>query len=188
MTNPLLQRRSPRELANRGQVIEITGKLDDFSRLVEIIEADLSLLKACDRPQKWRQAPVDIRLRYGWVEDLPGMPLLEGRLSTSVPAVCQRCLEPFEMAVATELKLLLPESRESTAAQDGYEVWEFDEREVRSADIVEEALIMAMPLSALHESSDECGVLAADHRSDDGDTIRPFAELKSLMAQTDDEN
>ena len=188
MTNPMLQRGSPREWANRSQVFETTGKIDDFSRLVEIIEADLRPLKTGDRPQKWRQAPVDIRLRFAWVEELPGIPLLEGRVSTTVAAVCQRCLEPFEMAVATDLKLLLPETSESTAAQDGYEVWEFDEREVRPLDIVEEALIMAMPLSALHESSDECGVLATASRPDNDDTVRPFAELKSLMARTDDED
>ena len=41
MGNPLRDRALPEELADRSQVFELKGKLDDFGRLVEIVEADL---------------------------------------------------------------------------------------------------------------------------------------------------
>ena len=71
---------------------------------------------------------------------------------------------------------------------DGYEIWEFDENKVSPADIVEEALIMAMPLSALHESSDDCIAFSDDVHVDDSKTVRPFEDLRSLMANNDRKN
>jgi uncharacterized metal-binding protein YceD (DUF177 family) len=86
------------------------------------------------------------------------------------------------------MKLLLPQSGVTPAECDGYEIWEFDENTVRPADLVEEALIMAMPLSALHESSDDCKALINDEQADESKTVRPFEDLRSLMANEDTEN
>jgi uncharacterized metal-binding protein YceD (DUF177 family) len=86
------------------------------------------------------------------------------------------------------MKLLLPQSGTMPAECDGYEIWEFDENTVSPADIVEEALIMAMPLSALHASSDDCKAVFDDGHVDDGKTVRPFEDLRSLMANDDRKN
>ena len=51
MANPLLDRALPEELADRRQVFELKGKIEDFPRLVEIVEADLEM----QRPR--RSAP-----------------------------------------------------------------------------------------------------------------------------------
>lgn len=183
MANPLLERVAPKKRADLDQVIEIKGIINDFSRLAEVIEADLSALPEAKIPQQWRQAPVDIRLHFGWTEARPGVPVLEGHVSTSVMVVCQRCLDPFEFGLRTDLKLLLPQPGVSLAECDGYEVWESDEQDVRPADIIEEALIMALPFLALHESSDDCSMLIDAGQSDDGDTVQPFANLRSQMAR-----
>ena len=51
---------------------------------------------------------------------------------------------------------------------------------MRPLDIVDEALVMAVPLAALHEDNETC--MAPDDVVDEGsDTIRPFAALKSQM-------
>jgi len=50
------------------------------------------------------------------------------------------------------------------------------------AAVVEEALIMAMPLSATHDTVDECGGYEpADEQVEQ--TTRPFAELRSQLDQ-----
>jgi uncharacterized metal-binding protein YceD (DUF177 family) len=178
----------PADLASSGQVIETTGKIEDFERLVGIIDADLSALPAARIPQQWRQAAVDITLHFGWIDARPGVPALEGRVTARVAAVCQRCLAPFELGLDTALKLLLPRSGTMPAECDGYEIWEFDENTVSPTDIVEEALIMAMPLSALHESSDDCIAFIDDGHAGDSKTVRPFEDLRSLMANDDTKN
>ena len=186
MPNPMLERSPPRDLANRGQVIETKGKVSDFSRLVEIVEADLGEMDPSDRPGDWRQSPVAIRLRFGWADSEPDIPSLVGHLSTTVAAVCQRCLKPFELALESDLKLLLPAANVSPAGHEDYEVWEFDENNVSPADIVEEALIMALPFSARHESAENCRALDGNSQPGDSDTVAPFADLKSLMARAKD--
>ncbi len=181
MGNPLRDRALPEELADRSQVFELKGKLDDFGRLVEIVEADLESVAAQNRPREWQATPVNIRLGFSWADDRRECPALEGEISTDIVAVCQRCLEPFELPLRTTLKMLLLKSADATAPQDEFEIWEVEGDEIRPLDIVEEALIMAMPLSAVHQSRDLCGPLADNVTDENKQTVTPFADLRSRM-------
>lgn len=180
MGNPLFDRRSPRELADRGQVIETDEELGKFPQLAGIVAADLASVPEEDVPAKWRALPVAIRLQAGWADDRRSMPVLEGRVSARVPAVCQRCLEPFELPVERELRLLLVGPGAGEVETDEYETWEIEEPSLRPLDIVEEALIMALPLSAMHESA-ACSAPGPENAASGGETIRPFADLKDRM-------
>ena len=185
MANPLLDRALPEDLAERGQVFELEGKIEDFQRLVQIVEEDLAGLASKKYPREWRAAPVSIRLAFSWADAGGKIPSLEGRIATKIAAVCQRCLEPFDLALSTTLKMLLVRPADTTAVQDGFEIWEVGEDGVRPLDIVEEALIMALPLSAVHPSLDLCGPLAESVTDDNKETVRPFADLRSQMNDSD---
>lgn len=188
MGNPLLDRASPRDLAARGQVIEKEEKLELFPRLTEAVATDLQTLSAERLPRKWRQAPVAFRLRFGWADDRERWPSLTGRVSARLPAVCQRCLEPLTLSLVQEFRLLLAGPDGPTAFERGgeeFEAWELDEPVVRPADIVEEVLLMAMPLAAMHADSADCGPLAGRLGEDAGETLRPFADLRARMRQED---
>lgn len=187
MANPLLDRVSPEDLAGCGQVIETEEKIQNLTRLLEIIEADLAAVPAQLVPAQWRTAPVGIKLEFSWADGSKEIPALKGRVAAAIAAVCQRCLEPCEIAVETDLNMLLlrqlPQSNEvETGLPDG-EVWELAEDTIRPLDIVEEALIMALPLSPVHSSQDLCGPLADNVASEKSDTVRPFADLKSQMGK-----
>lgn len=188
MGNPLLDRASPRDLAERGQVIEKKEKLELFPRLTETVAADLGTLSAERLPRRWRQSPVAFRLVFAWADDRHRLPSLSGWVSAEVPAVCQRCLEPLTLSLAQELKLLLTGAEVPEALGD-FETWEIDEAWVRPADIVDEVLIMAMPLAAMHADRRSCGALAGrltqDRGAGGGDTVRPFADLRTRMRQED---
>lgn len=75
--------------------------------------------------------------------------------------------------------LLIP-GGDATAFEE-YEIWETAEETVRPLDIVDEALIMAMPLSVAHEDSGDCGPLAEKLHAKESGRSRPFADLKSRM-------
>ena len=189
MRNPLLDRSSPGELADLGQVVETKTNLGDFSRLSGIVEADLASLPEAEVPREWRQAPVQIRLRFSWIDAGRRLPALEGRVTGSIPVVCQRCLGPMELALDEELKLLLVAPGESAGAKgaaDDFEIWELDEVTTRPLDILEEALIMAMPLSALHETGRGCDAPADAEPPVSEETNRPFAGLRSQISGRDD--
>lgn len=189
MGNPLLDRASPRDLAERGQVIEKQEKLELFPRLAQAVAADLETLPAERLPARWRQSPVAFRLVFGWADDRQRVPSLTGRVSAELPAVCQRCLEPLTLSLAQELKLLLTGPDAPVVAGDAFEAWEIDEPAIRPADIVDEVLVMAMPLAAMHADRGACGVLARRLAPEPGaggsDAVRPFADLRTRMRQED---
>ena len=181
MANPLLDRALPEELAERGQAFEIKGKIDDFRRLIEIVEADLESVSEQLRPREWRSAPVDIRLGFAWADSRREIPALEGEISTVIAAVCQRCLEPFDLPLKSTLKMLLLKSAEATAAHGESEIWEVEGDAIRPIEIVEEALIMALPLSVVHQSQELCGPLVRSMTDEQSETVRPFSDLRSQM-------
>ncbi|HEX7720162.1 MAG TPA: hypothetical protein VF389_10170, partial [Woeseiaceae bacterium] len=89
MANPLLDRWSPQELAERGQVIEKEGIIELFPRVTEVVALDLQRVPEAQRPARWRHAPVAIRLEFGWADSRRQWPKLTGSVSAQVAAVCQ---------------------------------------------------------------------------------------------------
>ena len=185
MGNPLRDRRTPQEFAASHQSIDFDDKIGDFERLAGIVEADLSALDADKIPPGWRDRAVAGSLSFGFADAQQGLPVLEGRVSATVDAVCQRCLEPMELALSAELRLLFAhsetdDSETEPSDESGFEVWELDEETLRPLDIVDEALAMAVPLAVLHEDDETC-TAPDDVVVKSRDTIRPFAALKAQM-------
>src|SRR5690606_12600161 len=106
MVNPLLERAPPKVFAERGQVIEKNEELALFPRLSGAVEADLVRIAAAGEAGAWGQRPVAFRLTFGWADTEHALPALEGHATVDVPAVCQRCLERFELALGTDFRLL----------------------------------------------------------------------------------
>ena len=182
MGNPLHQRRTPREFAEEAQVTEISGKIGDFGHLAEIVEADISALEADKIPSAWRERVVAGELRFQFLDAHSRLPALAGQLSATIDAVCQRCLAPFELPLTTSLHLLF--DGENAVEKDGeeYEVWELDGDDLSIAELVEEALIMAIPFIAMHEGDADCAAQDAPGETTKKMTL-PFANLKQQMEQ-----
>ena len=189
MANPLLDDVLPAELAERSQVFEIKAEVGEFPRLVEIVEKDLLAIAGGDIPRDWRQAPVAIRLAFAWADVDRELPRVSGRVSARLTTVCQRCLEAFELPVVADVDLLLraADSASQSGAQTGdTEIWELDKERVRLVDLVEECLVMTMPLAPMHETKDACGPLARGMAEIDEPMTRPFANLRAQMEQAED--
>ena len=185
MGNPLQDRRTAADLASVGQVIEIADKLSSFEGLASIVEADLAALDPDKMPSGWRDSAVLGELQFGFADAEKRIPVVTGRATATVGAVCQRCLEPFRLQLEIEPKLLLLEMEQSDGGYPDFEVWELDEQTVRPQDIVEELLIMAMPFSAMHDNMADCKAFTSVESSDDDaeKLVTPFATLRSQMTQ-----
>jgi uncharacterized metal-binding protein YceD (DUF177 family) len=182
MGNPLRVRRPIAELAAKGQVIEIADKIGNFERLAGIVEADLATLDPDKVPRDWRDAAVTGHLEFGFADAQQQVPSLVGDVTVTVDAVCQRCLEPFRLPLTAELRLLPTTASQGLSEGAGFEPWELDDDRVCPADIVEEVLLMAMPLSAMHDTAVAC----REYEPAGGEverTVRPFAALKDRMDQ-----
>lgn len=156
MNDPLRDRRSVADLASKGQVIEFAGVIEDFDRLAETVAADLGALDAAEAPADWRNLPVTGRLQFNAVQGNNRAAKLAGELDATLVSVCQRCLKPFEWRLSTPIELLLVEAGAVDRSEDGLEVWELGSSNTRPADIVDEALVMSLPLSVRHENLDDC--------------------------------
>jgi uncharacterized metal-binding protein YceD (DUF177 family) len=182
MGNPLRVRRPIAELAAKGQVIEIAEKIGNFERLAGIVETDLATLEPDKIPADWRESPVTGRLQFGFADAQQRVPSLVGEVTVTVDAVCQRCLEPFRLRLAVGLRLLPTTVEQGVSAGVDFELWELDDETVCPAEIVEEVLIMAMPLSAMHDSAAACGGYEPAGEPPE-QTTRPFAELRAQLDQ-----
>lgn len=188
MGNPLRDRRTAAEFASVGQVIEFTEKISSFAGLAAIVEADLAALEPARKPLAWREREVSGRLKFGFVDVAGRLPIVSGRATTNIDAVCQRCLEPFQLTLDIEPKLLLLDAEQVVEGYEAFEVWELDNPALRPQDIVEELLIMALPYSAMHSRKAECKVFSAAEPPDVAGITklkRPFANLRSQMTQNE---
>ena len=188
MGDPLRDRCLPRVLAENQQVIEISDEIGAFTRLAELVEGDLSALESGEMPANWRECAVSGTMSFGFADAAEDAVALDLGVKAAIVAVCQRCLQAFEMPVATRLQLLLGGPDDSLTAREGYEIWELAEEEFSPLELFEEALIMALPLAPVHDNTNDCvesNSPQVDAKRVDKEMTRPFASLRTLM---DDEN
>ena len=190
MGNPLRDRRTPSELAASGQIIEFQCKIRDLTQLAAIVAADLATLDSGMAPYGWADAEVSGRLAFGYADAQSGLqpqgqwPALEGEVTATIDAVCQRCLEPLRLPLRAELRLLFASDTGTPTGDEEFDVWELEEDTLRPLDLVEEVLIMALPLAARHV--DDAACRATDGPDEEpGEMTRPFAGLKAQMEQDD---
>ena len=181
MANPLFEYAAPVELARRRQTIDLKGRVVDFQRLVEIVEAELADVERSSRPANWQDSTVLIKLDFGFFDSQQQQPLVSGIVKTRLAVRCQRCLEPFLLPLQTDLDMLMIERGDNWKGADSQEVWEYEPGAFRPGDLVEESLVMALPLAAMHQESEECAATNSTVVDEAKDTVRPFADLRSQM-------
>ncbi len=80
------------------------------------------------------------------------VPMLTGQLQTSLELECQRCLKPLEFTMELDFRLLIDASDEilSNSSED---TLYSDDGYIDIAEVVEDELILAIPLVAMHEDT-----------------------------------
>jgi uncharacterized protein len=171
----------------RAGALQVSEPIRRFTRLAEVAGNPGDALE------------IDLVLDYA--DD--GSPLLEGAVQGEVELVCQRCLGPLRQPVHLALRLALVPEGQSLAIPAGFEAWEMpgeQQRPPRVRDLVEDEVILALPLIARHDRRADCerlsplltaetggaaGDEAADERGDVG-RDNPFAVLKGLKTSDPD--
>lgn len=108
------------------------------------------------------------------------------QVAADVPLVCQRCMGPLTTMVESRSRVFLPHSE---AAADGVpadvELMIVPEGRLRISELVEEDLVLALPLAPLHADDEYCAMRAQEPGPDEahGEVQRPFAVLGDLMGR-----
>lgn len=139
------------------------------------------------------EGSVQAELKFRFDEDRRRR--IEGRVQASVNVQCQRCLEPVRIQLADDVNLALVNS-EALAKALPVEIdpWLSEEETLNPADIIEEQLILSMPIVSTHEQCDativhdvlEQGVgLEHSDQTEEKQAANPFSVLASLKKKPD---
>jgi uncharacterized protein len=139
----------------------LVGELDlkRLTRLVSLLHSDVGSVRASLSFQQRR-------------DDWLG---LELATDAAVQLVCQRCLEPYRHELAERVNVVLADAASVPATiPSTFEVFELEEGRFQPAQLIEDELIVAIPLVPRHARVEDCGSLA-----------RALAELNERSETTD---
>jgi|TARA_B100000315_G_scaffold257212_1_gene305264 uncharacterized protein len=166
---PLPERVDPRQLASDNVVLKGDIPLSNFARLTDYL---------CDHSGVVR---IELQFHQGKRHTL----VIIGSVTAKLTMQCQYCLDPVEVDVNTELDLVLVDNDGGTGALDeGVDAVLAQGEQIELVAIVEDDLILGLPMVAKHGSGDCISKLEYDEVKTVGEG--PFAELERLKDELGD--
>jgi len=126
------------------------------------------------------EGEVDVRLEFD--RDEQHLRIVKGSLRATLALTCERCLEPVEKLVESEFELGIVLSDEQAKNLPGYYEPLLVEPDTMSVyEVVEEELILSLPMFAYH---DDCNVEQIEEPEDFADKAKekpnPFSVLSGM--------
>ena len=160
----------------------------EFARLVGegvAIDTELSI---CELPRVAAAAlpgsgPFQVRFEFKTSQN--NIVLVDGALSGQLKLRCQRCLDEMDVEIDSSLRLaLLVHENQLELIPEDYEPLTIPAGEVRIVDLIEDEILLALPIAAKH-TKDDCGTLNENVKSlrasTEPEKTAPFAGLAEMM-------
>ena len=114
-----------------------------------------------------------------------GLRRLSGQVSASLNVSCQRCLEPVEIRIQDDINLaVLTDEEQARDLDPALDPWICADIKLDLAELLEEQLILSLPVVTNHEDRDCLGQTSfGEDEARQGDRTsrdHPFAALKAL--------
>ena len=152
-------------LVAQGSELEIDCELKSLARLAPLLRE--------------REGTAHGKLRFHRVA---GAPAAEGRVTATLHLTCQRCMGELALAVDAPCRLVFAEEDAADAVPADEELMTTRGGRISLAELVEEELLLALPLVPRHGEGTECSMRAAGQApAADERKQRPFAGLRDLM-------
>lgn len=158
-------------LAAEGASIQRRYKLQELPRLAEVLAA----------------ADGEANARFSFARVAEGMAGCELELEAVVTLECQRCLEPFGQALSSSARLaFVADDEEAAPVPEGYEAIPTGEDRVDLRALVEDELLLSLPIVAMHGGGTRCAETArhavtGKRDEPEAKTHQPFAQLQDLL-------
>jgi uncharacterized protein len=134
-------------LADREVTLDGVLEIGKLTRLKSLLHTDAGSVSAT--------------LRFGQRGD--GWLAVELGLKASVQLVCQRCLEPYRHELEDSANVVVADEASLPATTPaGFEPFELSEGRLQPAQLIEDELIVAVPLVPKHARVEDCGSLARE--------------------------
>lgn len=164
----------PFALARQGRTIEGKVPLAALARVVPLLQS----------------VSGDVEFSLHFDTDEAGLPRIRGRVNTTLVLQCQRCMEDMKYPVSVKTRLGIVASKEAAEhLPENYEPLVVTEEETSIVSLLEDELILALPIVAMHKIEDcpqgDAYTKDMDHEKEaekDANAIRenPFAVLAQL--------
>ncbi|NJD30977.1 MAG: hypothetical protein FIB04_03745 [Gammaproteobacteria bacterium] len=156
------------ELAGRSATLERELERTKLPRLAEAGALDGTVVHA--------------RLTFGLFE---ARPTVEVSVAGRVMLPCQRCLRPCACEVDDTSQVVVV-ADDAEEAPGGFDPVVGDAEHLSVTELIEEQILLGMPLVPMHEDAAECGESAADEHivaagAPAEEKQRPFANLRELL-------
>lgn len=173
----------------------VPNQVDPFrlAAHTERVEGRISLARASRLAGAVARAPAEAELALRFFRDESGTTRVEGQVRAELELECQRCLEPFDAMIETQVDLALVESaaEEGRLLESGRESMVIADGRLDLLELVEDELLLGLPLIPMHPSADECSPAARDllSREEHGEPreekrgASPFAVLADLKTK-----
>lgn len=120
----------------------------------------------------------DVALRFG--RDSGRRPVISGRITATLRLTCQRCLQPFDWPMAVDVDIgIVADEKAEESLPDGLDPLIVAGERVRLADVVEDELILGLPVVARHEDNPACQPASRPAGGSDR-KVSPFSVLQEL--------
>lgn len=177
-------------LARQGAIVEASMGLADMPRVAGLASR--------------RDGAIAVEMEFSLADGALGesLVLIVGSLRGLVPMQCQRCLEPVAVDISGPLELALTEAEAPAPSEEGardvivlsdLEDSPADLHRVRLMQLLEDEVLLRLPLVPMHDERERCGKLAAmsgqaeQGRASGGKTT-PFAGLGDLVSDAGRKN
>ena len=121
---------------------------------------------------------LEIGLKFEFVSNEFEIPMIVGQLETGLELECQRCLKTLKMPLKLEFRLMIDASDERVRDSSLDTVYS-DDGTIDIVEVVEDELILAIPLVATHEDT-ACNENWKRSESETAVKENPFAVLQQL--------
>jgi len=166
--------RTPADLVN---AVELAGRAARLER-----HLGLSQLPRVREAGALEGTHVTAQLEFGTFE---GRVTVMVQVQGEVMLACQRCLRPCVCRL-DESATVAPVERETDEVPGGYEPLLGDAERLSLTGVIEEQVLLGLPLVPMHDDAAQCGAASAalDRARDDtaaDERQRPFSNLRQLL-------
>jgi uncharacterized protein len=169
MNNDLPIRIDPVLFAKQGRTISGEIPVREMSRVASVASDDT------------------LEVKMSFTTSSLQFPMVKGTIAGSIVQTCQRCLGETRHLLDHQFELVLihPDSL-TLASKEGHEIFEYEGQFIDTIVLVEDEVILTLPIVPKHEDINECDPAArkwlfdAEHVELEQERRNPFASLKDL--------
>jgi len=168
LNDPIPSHVDPRKLADRGTTLEGEVLLADLERLCDPLADDVGVVQA----------------KFVFERDERRSVVIHSSIDVEVKMVCQRCLELVTLPIHSECSYaVVKEGANTQSLPKGYDVLELGEDPWDLHALLEEQLLLALPIVPAHhpeECQQPAGLDEPEPSEDEVTRSNPFSVLAQL--------